>query len=232
MADSHPPPPPQQPRSQQQQQAASAPPTQQAPNANPNSNANANPTPNPSSDQAEQQEEDDEQEANPPAPPPVPGPRAARLQALFAAAANHSLDKISMDNFAACFPTVAVRAPGTLEFVQRKMVERLGDLWHVCLFFSLFFFSFLVLVLIFCFFRLFYCYCLGCVLVGWMLAVCESWGGLDGRILCGCCGWGKLGRGFVEVDVKGMFWGASRAVYMGRLLLLLCCLKKQPPRAR
>ncbi|KAG7290821.1 hypothetical protein NEMBOFW57_000825 [Staphylotrichum longicolle] len=61
---------------------------------------------------------------------PDPGPPRGAAAGALAAAANHSLDKISMDNFAACFPTVAVRAPGTLEFVQRKMVERLGDLWH------------------------------------------------------------------------------------------------------
>ncbi|KAJ4304182.1 hypothetical protein N0V88_001794 [Collariella sp. IMI 366227] len=59
----------------------------------------------------------------------VPGPRAARLQTLFASTAKHTLDKISKDNFGACFPTVAAKAPGTLEFVQRQMVERLGGLW-------------------------------------------------------------------------------------------------------
>ncbi len=73
----------------------------------------------------------EEKATPPPPPPPVPGPRAARLQALFATTARHSLDKISKENFAACFPTVASRAPGTLEFVQRQMVERLGGLWNV-----------------------------------------------------------------------------------------------------
>ncbi|KAL2156376.1 hypothetical protein VTH82DRAFT_1121 [Thermothelomyces myriococcoides] len=66
----------------------------------------------------------------PPPPPPTPGPRAARLQALFAAAAKHTLDKINKDNFGACFPTISQKAPGTLEFVQRQMVERLGSLWN------------------------------------------------------------------------------------------------------
>ncbi|EGS20759.1 uncharacterized protein CTHT_0025950 [Thermochaetoides thermophila DSM 1495] len=64
------------------------------------------------------------------APPPVPGPRAARLQALFAQTVKHTLDKINKDNFASCFPTMAVKAPGTLEFVRRQMVERLGGLWE------------------------------------------------------------------------------------------------------
>ncbi|KAK3399241.1 Nnf1-domain-containing protein [Sordaria brevicollis] len=69
-----------------------------------------------------------------PAPPPsqpteqeiTPGPRALRLQQLFTTTLSHTLDKISLDNFAACYPTIASRAPGTLEFVQRQMVERLG----------------------------------------------------------------------------------------------------------
>ncbi|KAK4455936.1 Nnf1-domain-containing protein [Podospora aff. communis PSN243] len=38
------------------------------------------------------------------------------------------MDKVNRDNFGACFPTVAAKAPGTLEFVQRQMVERLRGL--------------------------------------------------------------------------------------------------------
>ncbi|KAK3898027.1 hypothetical protein C8A05DRAFT_38399, partial [Staphylotrichum tortipilum] len=53
----------------------------------------------------------------------------SRLQALFESVSKRSLDKISKENFAACFPTAAAKAPGTLEFVQRQMVERLGGLW-------------------------------------------------------------------------------------------------------
>ncbi|KAL1843695.1 hypothetical protein VTJ49DRAFT_395 [Mycothermus thermophilus] len=71
-----------------------------------------------------------EQQQQQPPEPIIPGPRASRLQKLFATTAKHTLDKISRDNFAACFPTVAHRAPGTLEFVQRQMVERLGGLWN------------------------------------------------------------------------------------------------------
>ncbi|KAL2140807.1 hypothetical protein VTI28DRAFT_3241 [Corynascus sepedonium] len=74
-------------------------------------------------------EQEQEQRPAPP-PPPVPGPRAARLQALFATTAKHTLDKINKDNFGACFPTISQKAPGTLEFVQRQMVERLGSLWN------------------------------------------------------------------------------------------------------
>ncbi|KAK4252080.1 Nnf1-domain-containing protein [Corynascus novoguineensis] len=79
---------------------------------------------------AEQEQEQQQQQQPAPPPPPVPGPRAARLQALFATTAKHTLDKINKDNFGACFPTISQKAPGTLEFVQRQMVERLGSLWN------------------------------------------------------------------------------------------------------
>ncbi|KAK3302380.1 Nnf1-domain-containing protein [Chaetomium strumarium] len=86
---------------------------------------------------APEQQREQEPSSDPDPPPPqdtaapiTPGPRAARLQALFASTAKHTLDKINRDNFAACFPTIAARAPGTLEFVQRQMVERLGGLWN------------------------------------------------------------------------------------------------------
>ncbi|KAL2164222.1 hypothetical protein VTH06DRAFT_3438 [Thermothelomyces fergusii] len=83
-----------------------------------------------SPEQSQPQPQQQPQPQPQPQPPPVPGPRAARLQALFAAAAKHTLDKINKDNFGACFPTISQKAPGTLEFVQRQMVERLGSLWH------------------------------------------------------------------------------------------------------
>ncbi|KAK3368068.1 Nnf1-domain-containing protein [Podospora didyma] len=77
-----------------------------------------------------EQEQEQEQPDSPPLPGKhtavTPGPRANRLQDLFASTLKHTLDKISRDNFVACYPTIAVRAPGTLEFVQRQMVERLG----------------------------------------------------------------------------------------------------------
>ncbi|KAK4156743.1 Nnf1-domain-containing protein [Chaetomidium leptoderma] len=80
-------------------------------------------------EQADEEPQEEEPQEEKPPPPPTPGPRAARLQTLFASTAKHTLDKISKENFEACFPTVAGRAPGTLEFVQRRMVERLGVLW-------------------------------------------------------------------------------------------------------
>ncbi|KAK4218112.1 Nnf1-domain-containing protein [Rhypophila decipiens] len=57
----------------------------------------------------------------------TPGPRASRLQEAFAGSLRKTLEKINLKNFAACYPTVAQGAPGTLEFVQRTMVTRLGE---------------------------------------------------------------------------------------------------------
>ncbi|KAL1903295.1 hypothetical protein Sste5346_000580 [Sporothrix stenoceras] len=64
----------------------------------------------------------------PPPPPPPPGPRAGRLQALFASSLDHTLNKISWDNFAACYPTAAAKSPQALKTVHRAMVDRLGEL--------------------------------------------------------------------------------------------------------
>lgn len=50
------------------------------------------------------------------------------MQDMFDAALRHTLAKISPDNFAACYPTVAARAPHVLRQVQRGMVDRLGQL--------------------------------------------------------------------------------------------------------
>ncbi len=104
----------------------------------------------------EGQEEDDqrdEQAHDPtPASPPLPskhtaatpGPRATRLQEVFASSLKHTLDKISWANFAACYPTIATHAPGTLQAVQQQMVRLLGEKSSVRLtnvsftFFSLF----------------------------------------------------------------------------------------------
>ena len=92
-----------------------------------------------------QQEEEDEREGenfpySPPLPPkhtPItPGPRASRLQDLFSTTLRHTLDKVNgSDNFGACFPTISAKAPGTLEFVRRQMVERLRGLCEVCFYF-------------------------------------------------------------------------------------------------
>ncbi|KAL2137166.1 hypothetical protein VTI74DRAFT_7713 [Chaetomium olivicolor] len=121
------------PQQQQQQQhppsstPQSHPQSQQQPASTPRNPPPAEPHPSSTPPPEEQQR----QRAEPDQPPValVPGPRAARLQELFASTAKHTLDKISKENFAACFPTIAAKAPGTLEFVQRQMVERLGGLW-------------------------------------------------------------------------------------------------------
>lgn len=70
--------------------------------------------------------------ASPPLPPRhtavTPGPRAQRFQESFDAALNRTLSKISTDNFASCYPTIAAQAPHVLRQVQRGMVDRLGQL--------------------------------------------------------------------------------------------------------
>ena len=70
-----------------------------------------------------------QEEAGPASPPlptrhtaVTPGPRASRLQEVFASRLKHTVDKITWENFAACYPTIATRAPRTLETVQRQMV--------------------------------------------------------------------------------------------------------------
>ena len=74
----------------------------------------------------------------------APGPRASRFQDVLDRSLAHTLAKIGWDNFAACYPTIAARAPATLRAVQKQMVDRLGALCKVR---SLFFFFFLLLLL-------------------------------------------------------------------------------------
>ncbi|KAJ1337469.1 kinetochore protein NNF1 [Microdochium nivale] len=72
----------------------------------------------------------------PPASPPLPtrhvqvtpGPRAAGFQNLLDKSLESTLKKVSWDNFAACYPTIAAQAPATLKAVQKQMVDRLGAL--------------------------------------------------------------------------------------------------------
>jgi len=64
--------------------------------------------------------------------PLKPGPRAARFQATLDSALSHTLGKVSWDNFAACYPTMAAKAPAVLRAVQSQMVERLRALCQVC----------------------------------------------------------------------------------------------------
>ncbi|TWU77354.1 hypothetical protein ED733_005624 [Metarhizium rileyi] len=56
-----------------------------------------------------------------------PGPRALRLQEIYAASLSRTLDKLSYDNVATCYPTIARRASPVLRQVQAQMVERLRD---------------------------------------------------------------------------------------------------------
>ncbi|KAI0123841.1 Nnf1-domain-containing protein [Xylariales sp. AK1849] len=78
------------------------------------------------------QEPDPAPPASPPLPTPhnavTPGPRAARFQTVLDQCLSRTLGKITWDNFASCYPTIAAQASGTLKAVQRQMVERLGVL--------------------------------------------------------------------------------------------------------
>lgn len=95
-----------------------------------------NPQPQPPSSQLPPQSSSDGPEPAAQASPPLPsrhtaatpGPRAQRFQEMFGLALNHTLTKISPDNFASCYPTVAAQAPGVLAQVQRSMVDRFADL--------------------------------------------------------------------------------------------------------
>lgn len=85
------------------------------------------PPPQPSSDGTEPAARD-----SPPLPSRhtavTPGPRAQRFHEMFDLALNHTLTKISPENFASCYPTVAAQAPSVLGQVQRAMVDRFADL--------------------------------------------------------------------------------------------------------
>jgi len=75
------------------------------------------------------------QPASPPLPArhvqATPGPRAAGFQNLLDKSLESTLKKVSWENFAACYPTIAAQAPATLKAVQKQMVERLGTLCRV-----------------------------------------------------------------------------------------------------
>ncbi|KAI1326088.1 Nnf1-domain-containing protein [Xylariaceae sp. FL0255] len=87
-------------------------------------------------DPAVQQDQDQDHDQQNPTSPPLPqrhtaqtpGPRASKLQTMLDLTLSHTLGKISWDNFAACYPTVAAKAPATLRAVQKQMVDRLGSL--------------------------------------------------------------------------------------------------------
>ncbi|RYP23731.1 hypothetical protein DL767_008745 [Monosporascus sp. MG133] len=90
------------------------------------------PQPQPQQGQGQQQQQGQQAPNSPPLPArptaQAPGPRASRFQAVLDSSLSHTLAKISWDNFAACYPTIAAQAPGTLRAVQRQMVDRLGAL--------------------------------------------------------------------------------------------------------
>lgn len=56
------------------------------------------------------------------------GPRAARLADVLDRSLAHTLARLGWDNVAACYPTVAARAPGALRAARAQMVDRLGRL--------------------------------------------------------------------------------------------------------
>ncbi|KAK7737055.1 hypothetical protein SLS53_006813 [Cytospora paraplurivora] len=72
------------------------------------------------------------QPASPPLPTRhtavTPGPRAQRFQEMFDLALGRTLTRISPENFASCYPTIAAQAPHVLRQVQRAMVDRFAEL--------------------------------------------------------------------------------------------------------
>lgn len=105
-------------------------------NSTPADESSQNTQPQPESSQLPPQSSSDGAEPAGAASPPLPsrhtaatpGPRAQRFQEMFSLALNHTLTKVSPDNFASCYPTVAAQAPVVLGQVQRAMVDRFADL--------------------------------------------------------------------------------------------------------
>lgn len=62
-----------------------------------------------------------------PQPQPQPGPRAQRLHQVYAASLTRTLDRLSYDNIAPCFPTISRRAGPILDQVQSQMVHKLRE---------------------------------------------------------------------------------------------------------
>lgn len=114
---------------------ASQPPAEENTSAPADENSE-NTQPQQPSSQPPSQSSSDGAEPGAPASPPLParhtavtpGPRAQRFQEMFDLALNHTLTKISPDNFASCYPTIAAQAPSVLGQVQRAMVDRFADL--------------------------------------------------------------------------------------------------------
>ncbi|CAJ2506299.1 Uu.00g004290.m01.CDS01 [Anthostomella pinea] len=71
------------------------------------------------------------QSASPPLPPRhtalTPGPRASRFQDVLESSLAHTLSKLTYENLASCYPTLAVEAPKVLRGVQERLVLKLGQ---------------------------------------------------------------------------------------------------------
>ncbi|RDW83448.1 hypothetical protein BP5796_04939 [Coleophoma crateriformis] len=68
------------------------------------------------------------EDASPSPPPPVamtPGPRATGYLTVYEKTLAHTLDTVTYEHFAACFPTVAQNAPEQLKHLHKQMMERL-----------------------------------------------------------------------------------------------------------
>lgn len=64
--------------------------------------------------------------ASPPPSAALPGPRASTLLQLHSQTLSATLRSISYASFAACFPTIAARAPGALQRMHAEFVSKLG----------------------------------------------------------------------------------------------------------
>lgn len=76
-----------------------------------------------------------------PSPPPTaptastPGPRASAFIKLYDGALSSTLQSISYESFAACFPLIAAQAPDSLRAMHGAFVGRLEGFAKVCLLF-------------------------------------------------------------------------------------------------
>jgi kinetochore protein NNF1 len=55
----------------------------------------------------------------------TPGPRAMRFLDLYSKTLSTTLRTVSYENFSACFPTIAAKAPENLKGLHKAMIERL-----------------------------------------------------------------------------------------------------------
>ncbi|WYZ40187.1 hypothetical protein EsH8_IV_000528 [Colletotrichum jinshuiense] len=112
-------------------------PPQAEPQIQAQNQAQAHPEPesHPESQSHPPSEAQSQQSQQPPASPPLPqkhtpvtpGPRATRFTQLYDLALQRTLQKVSYDNFSACFPTIAAHAPNTLRNVQKQMADYLEE---------------------------------------------------------------------------------------------------------